>query len=195
MSADTDTRTGYMLGAVLNAFLLYVVHALPGWDVRVITGDWSAVLYPVTVALGVQVAGNLFLFWKANPFRHRLMHVFFDFTSIAALWRIIRAFPFDFSALGFAAGGTVIRVLLYLALAGVFVGMVSNIVRLLGLLAEEKAQKQAAEQEEQPGEAADDNAASASGGRQTGSSGADEGPAESSPDSSGAPREPGGEEQ
>jgi hypothetical protein len=152
MSEDTESRTGYIIGALINAAMLVVVHKLPDWNVKVITEEWTNVLYPVTIALVVQVAGNAFLAWRSSPFRHRLFHVLFDFTSIAALWRIVRVFPFDFAPLGFDAGNTIFRVLLYLALFGVFVGMVSNLIRLFGFLIAEKAEKQEQQaQEEQNG--------------------------------------------
>jgi hypothetical protein len=162
MSADTESRAGYVIGAVLNGALLYVVHMLPSWNVKVVTGDWGQVLYPVTLALAVQVLGNLFLAWRTSPFRHRLLHILFDFTSIAALWRIVRVFPFDFDPLGFAAGNTVFRVLLYLALFGVFVGMVSNVVRLLGIISAEKQQEEDDDRAEQEGES---GGSDGSGGR------------------------------
>ncbi len=142
MSEGTESRTGYVLGAMINAALLVVVHRLPEWNVAMITDEWNQVLYPVSVALGAQVVGNLFLAWHSNAFRHRVLHIIFDFTSIAALWRMVRAFPFDFAPLGFAAGNTALRVLLYVALVGVFVGMVTNLVRLFAHLIEEKEAKQ-----------------------------------------------------
>jgi hypothetical protein len=152
MSEDTESRTGYLLGAVINGALLYVVHALPGWDLRVITDEWSRVLYPVTLALIVQVLGNLFLAWRSNSFRHRLIHILFDFASMAAVWRLVRVFPFDFTSIGFEAGNTVFRVLLYIALFGVFVGMVSSLVRLFGFLVAEKEEKDARAEERDEGE-------------------------------------------
>ena len=52
MSEDTESRTGYIVGALINAAMLVVVHKLPDWNVKVITEEGTEELPAELTELG-----------------------------------------------------------------------------------------------------------------------------------------------
>jgi hypothetical protein len=120
-------RFGYLVAAAVNAVLLYLVNARPGWDaVPFLTDDTTLVLGAVNASITAGLVTNL-VYAVADP---RRLRAFGDAVTTAvglyALVRVWQVFPFD------VADGwtTVLRVLLVVGIAGSGVAIVSALVRL-----------------------------------------------------------------
>ena len=120
-------RSGYVVAAAVNALLLYLVNARPGWDaVPFLTEDTTLVLGAVNASMTAGLLANL-LYLIADP---RRLRAFGDAVTTAiglyATVRVWQVFPFDVTD----GWTTVLRVLLVVGIAGSGIAIVSALVRL-----------------------------------------------------------------
>lgn len=128
--STASRRGGYVVAAVINAVLLWLIHVSPGWDaVPFLTGDFQRVLWLVDLSLVVTIALNgVYLF--RDP--RRLTAAGAVLTSaigFAAAVRVLQLFPFDFGTSGFWP--VVFRVLLWIAVVGSGIAIVANLVAVV----------------------------------------------------------------
>jgi hypothetical protein len=120
-------RFGYVVAVAVNALLLYLVNARPGWDaVPFLTDDTTLVLGAVNASITAGLVVNL-LYLVADPRRLRASGDILTTTiGLYAMARVWQVFPFDVTD----GWTTVLRVLLVVGLAGSGVAIVSGLVRL-----------------------------------------------------------------
>jgi hypothetical protein len=114
----TARRTGYIVAAVVNIVLLFLVNVTPGWEaVPFLTEKMALVLGLVNLSMTAGVIVNiLFALYDARWFK-ALGDILTTGVGLAALVRMLRVFPFDF-------GGSsvdwplVARVLLLIGIVG-----------------------------------------------------------------------------
>jgi hypothetical protein len=120
-------RFGYVVAAAVNAALLYLVNARPGWDaVPFLTDDTTLVLAAVNASITAGLVANL-LYLVADP--RRLRAVGDAVTTAVGLYAMVRlwqVFPFDVTD----GWTTVLRVLLGVGIVGSGVAIVSALARL-----------------------------------------------------------------
>ena len=123
-------RIGYVVVVVIDALVLYAIHAWPGWDaVPFLTADTELVLPIVTASLVAGIVANL-AFVVADPPRFK---AFGDLVTtaiaLAATVRVWQVFPFDFGE-GFD-WALVARVFLVLGIVGSLLGMAVQLTTIV----------------------------------------------------------------
>ena len=120
-------RGGYVIAGVINAVLLWLIHVWPGWDaVPFLTGDFTAVLWLVDVSLVVTIALNLVYLVRDPRWLTAAGAVLTTAIGLAAVVRLLQVFPFDFGGSGFWP--PVFRILLWVALVGSVIAIITNAV-------------------------------------------------------------------
>ena len=129
-SPPTGKRFGYLLAAVINAVLVYVVHNLLTWDVApFLTDAFEKVVPIITISLIATAIFNvIYIFFDAAWFKS-LTQIGLLGVSIAATARFYQVFPFDFSDYEFD-WATLAKVVMILAIVGAVVGIVAEFRKL-----------------------------------------------------------------
>lgn len=119
-----------MIGAAINATLIYVVNNLLAWDLLpFLTSDFDRVVGLVTVSLGAGVVCNgAYVVHDGVPFKP-LCEIVMAGISMVVTVRVLQVFPFDFSAYEFE-WGTLARVILIAAIVGIAIGILVELSRL-----------------------------------------------------------------
>jgi hypothetical protein len=137
MSATTKSRTpvarrtGYVIALLVNTLLIYLVNVWPGWAVLpFLTAGMVQVLPLINLSLVAGIAMNLIYLAYDERWLVAVGELTTTGIGLAAIVRLWQVFPFDF-ATG-SAWVTVIRVLLLMAMAGSVIGIVVQVVTLLG---------------------------------------------------------------
>lgn len=129
-------RVGYLIGAAVNAALLYLVNGWPGWQqVPVLTGDTRQVLGLVNLSLAAGLAANL-VYVAYHPGWLRIVgDAVTSGIGLAVTVRVLQVFPFDLH------GGWVpaVRGLLVVAAVGTGIAVLVHVVALLRWLATVRA--------------------------------------------------------
>ena len=122
-------RAGYVVAAVVNAVMLYLVNRWPGWEaVPFLTDATVLVLGIVNASFVVGIVANL-VYLVADPPRLRAVgDLVTTGVGIAAIVRVWQVFPFD---LGGTPWEVVVRVLLVVAMFGSGVAIIVALVRLV----------------------------------------------------------------
>ncbi|HEV7186360.1 MAG TPA: hypothetical protein VGN28_00555 [Blastococcus sp.] len=123
-------RAGYVVAAVINGVLLWLIHVWPGWDaVPFLTADFATVLWLVNLSLVVTIALNLVYLVRDPQWLTAAGAVVTTAIGLAAIVLMMQVFPFDFGDSGFWP--VVFRVLLWVALVGSIVGIIANLVTVV----------------------------------------------------------------
>ena len=122
-------RAGYIVAAVVNAVMLYLVNRWPGWEaVPFLTDATVLVLGIVNASFVVGIVANI-VYLVADPPRLRALgDLVTTGVGIAAMVRVWQVFPFD---LGGTPWEVVVRVLLVVAMFGSGVAIMVALVRLV----------------------------------------------------------------
>src|SRR3954467_4855602 len=89
-------RFGYLVGAAVNALLLYLANVRPGWHVvPFLTEDFAQVLVWVNASLLAGVVTNLVYLAHDSRWLTSLGGLVTTGIGLAALVRILQVFPFD----------------------------------------------------------------------------------------------------
>ena len=128
--STASRRAGYVVAAVINAVMLWLIHGWPGWDaVPFLTADFDKVLWLVDLSLVVTIALNV-LYLIRDPRRLTAAgSIVTTAIGLAAAVRLLQIFPFDLGDSGFWP--VVFRVLLWVAIVGSGIGIIANVVTLV----------------------------------------------------------------
>lgn len=123
-------RSGYVGAILVNAVFLYALNRWPGWDaVPFLTPDTERVIGIVNASIITGIVANG-IYVLADPPRLRALgEIVTSAVGLAAVVRIWRIFPFDFSG-GFP-WDVVARVLLVLGIVGCGIGILAALARLV----------------------------------------------------------------
>jgi hypothetical protein len=129
--SDVGRRVGFVIGAVVNAVLLWWVNISPGWQVvPFLTDDMRQVLGLVNASLAVGLVSSLvsavLLWFRLRAFDDLVQNA----VGLAALVRLWQVFPFDLGGQGFD-WDLVVRCALVLGMVGSVVGALVALVRLV----------------------------------------------------------------
>lgn len=95
---STGRRLGYLVGALVNLVLLFLVNRWPGWQAVPFLTDEAADLIPLlNAALWFGVGSNLVLAAWSPPWLRALVDLVSTSFSLAVLLRLARTMPFDFA--------------------------------------------------------------------------------------------------
>jgi len=125
-----ESRISYLIGIIINFFVLYAVNKAPEWNIVFLTEEYVDVRQILAAAILVQLAGSVILIILRTAVMHYLLHVIFNFVTVYALYRLIVVFPFDFASLGAPAVGTILKILLSISLIATIIGLISNMYKL-----------------------------------------------------------------
>ena len=130
-ASATARRAGYLIGFVVNGILLYLVNERPGWrEVPFLTERMTDVLPLINLSLLVGAAANLLYVVQDAAWVRSLGQIVVAAVGIAAAWRMLQVFPFDFSPYAFD-WATVARWVLAVAIFGSAISIIVELVRLV----------------------------------------------------------------
>jgi hypothetical protein len=129
-------RGGYLLSILVNGAVLYGLNVWPGWSfVPFLTAEFAQVLDLMNVSLVVTgVANVLYLLYDGVRFK-AIGDLVILGVGIAVLVQLWQVFPFDFTAVWaptWLDWVVITRVLLAIALIGSALGVVAQLVLLIG---------------------------------------------------------------
>ena len=125
-------RFGHLVTIVVSLALLYLANGLPNWNTPIITNDWPDVLWAVNLSLGATIVANL-IFLAFDPWWFReSVQIALTGLSIIVLGTLYRVFPFD---LGQARYDQLARLVLLVAILGVSIALIAELVSLARALA------------------------------------------------------------
>lgn len=128
---DRAKKFGYGVAVVVNAALLVVVINLLDWDLLpFLTEEFGAVVPWISLSLVASIAANLVYQFDDRPTVRAAGDVATSALSLIATYRLLEVFPFDFSSQRFD-WGTVVRVLLVVAMVGAGIGILAALGRLV----------------------------------------------------------------
>jgi hypothetical protein len=130
-ASGTGRRIGYVVAVIINAALLYLINARPGWQTwDVLTADFLTVLWIINLSLSLSLIANaLYLVYDAPWFR-AMCELVLAVVSLIVAVRVYQVFPFDFTA--FAYAWTVLaRVVLVIAMFGSAIAIIVQFVNLI----------------------------------------------------------------
>ncbi len=132
--SPASRRFGYLLGAGINAVLIWVVNVAPGWWwVPFLTEEFGRVVWLITLSLLVGVAVNLGQMAFDPPWARRLGDTVTAAFGVIIFWRLWSIFPFELSP-GWSGWTTPLRVVLLLATIGIAIGLLASFAQFLWLL-------------------------------------------------------------
>jgi len=137
-SASTQSvgarRTGYVIAALINAVMLWLVNVAPGWDVvPFLTPEFSRALGVINASMVAGLVVNLVYLVRDPRWLTALGAVVTTAIGLAAIVALLRVFPFAFDAGGFD-WAVVTRILLIVGLVGSCIGLGVNLVALVRAL-------------------------------------------------------------
>jgi hypothetical protein len=128
--STASRRGGYVVAAVTNAVLLWLIHVWPGWDaVPFLTRDFEAVLWLIDLSIVVTIALSLVYLLRDPRWLTAAGAVVTTAIGLGASVRMLQVFPFDFGDSRFWP--VVFRVLLWVAVIGASIGIIANLVTLV----------------------------------------------------------------
>lgn len=124
-------RTGYVIAALVNAVLLYLVNVWPGWEeLPFLTSETTEVLGWVNVSMIAGIITNLVYVGRDTNRVRAAGDLVTTGIGLVAMVRIWQVFPFDFDLSGLD-WAIVARVFLVIGIVGSAIAMVVRLVSLL----------------------------------------------------------------
>lgn len=124
-------RIGYVVAAVMNGALLYVVNNLLAWDLLpFLTDGFSRVLWILNLSLLASLLANVMWIWFDPVWLKATAQIALNAISLAVTVRLWNVFPFDFSSYSFD-WETVARVVLVIGGVGLSIGILVEVVNLV----------------------------------------------------------------
>jgi hypothetical protein len=124
-------RAGYVVTAVCDATLLYLLNVWPGWQaVSFLTEDTGQVLGLVNLSLAAGLVANLVYLARDAPVVKSLGDLVTTGIGLAVLVRVWQVFPFDFAGWSVDWSGLV-RVVLGVGIVGSVIGIAVQVASLL----------------------------------------------------------------
>ena len=138
-------QTGYAIAIAVNAGLIYVVTHLLEWDLLgFLTDEFEAVVPIIVFSLIVNIVVNFAYLWYDDEWFKTLGQLVSNVVALVATVRLFTVFPFDFSGYGFNVelGSApfdlnwefVTRAVLILAMVGLGIAIISEGVKLIGIV-------------------------------------------------------------
>jgi hypothetical protein len=124
-------RGGYVVSILINAVVIYLLDAQPGWRaLPFLTPATAQVIGLITLTLAAGIAANV-LYFIADPPRLRAFGDLITLTiSLVTTVRIVQVFPFAFHG-SMAFWTQIVWILLIVGIVGVCIGLVYSLVILV----------------------------------------------------------------
>ena len=131
ISGRSTRRIGYVVTILVNGVVLFIMNSLLNWEWPPwLTPEFAEVLPLINASiLATMIVTTIYLFYDAPAFK-QLAEMLTLAISIAATARTLSVYPFDFSAYTFN-WDIVMRGILVVALFGMTVGLIVNLVKLI----------------------------------------------------------------
>jgi hypothetical protein len=129
-ASAASRRAGYLIGALINVVLLWLVNVWPGWDVLpFLTDDTPRVLGIVNASMVAGVVVDVVLAVRNPDWLVAVGNLVTTGIGLAAVVAVWRVFPLAFED-GFD-WSTIARILLVVAVVGSVIALVVNVVKLV----------------------------------------------------------------
>ena len=122
--AAIQTKVEYVINALVNLAMIYIVGKLSGWF-HFFTSDFSKVLTLFYISYGITTLFYVIFLFYDKPLFKSIVKVVMNFISIVVLIRLLNVFPFDFSMLG-KTFETIFKFVMILSIFGIIIGTVTE---------------------------------------------------------------------
>jgi len=123
-------KVGYLVAVLVNGAMLVFVNVRPGWqELSFLTEDFAGILWLINLSMVAGAVVNVVYLWYDPAWFKSVCQVGVSAIGLTAAIRMLRVFPFDFSAYSFN-WATLTRLLLVLAVFGSVVAIMVELVRL-----------------------------------------------------------------
>jgi len=130
-SGRSARRFGYTVAICINAVLLYLVNATPGWQaVPFLTDEVPAALDWVNASIVAGIVANFLYVLVDRPRFRAFGELVVTLIGLAALVRLWQVFPFTFDNEG-VPWSTVVRWVLAVGMVGSVIAVIVNFVKLV----------------------------------------------------------------
>lgn len=124
-------RAGYVIGALVNAVILWLVNVSPGWQaLPFLTAEFESVVPLVNASISVGLVANLVYVVADPPWLRAAGDAIVPAVGLIPLIALWRTFPFVFEGQTFD-WELVVRILLGAGIVGSLIGIVVAVVSLL----------------------------------------------------------------
>jgi hypothetical protein len=138
-SKRVGRKVGYAVAIACNIALLVIANNILDWGwLPWLTEEFRQVLPVMNVSLGASIAANIVYLVYDPPGFKATAELGLLIISLIVTIRFLQVFPFDFTAYEFG-WGTLARWLLVLAIVGICIGMLVQVVQLVRLGAQRAA--------------------------------------------------------
>lgn len=132
-----EKKAGELVGAVVgNIIALAVINTVLLWRQHtqgVILESWVSILWAANLSLIVQLAGNAILaFYRPARF-YSFLQLVFAALGLLSIFVFYSVFPLDFAAISLSWINTLVRVVLWVGMAGTAIAIVVWLVRFFGV--------------------------------------------------------------
>lgn len=97
-----------------------------------LTDRYTEVLWAINLSIAVRIAGNFILIFIHPRFLHHIFNAAFSLVSIIPIAVLISIFPFSFSAVTGPWLDKLLKIALFIALAGTIISVIVHLVKFLG---------------------------------------------------------------
>ncbi len=127
-------RTGYLIAAAINATMLYLINASPGWQaLPFLTADTAQVLLIVNLTIAANLAVDVVYLAYDAPWWKAVGDLITAAVGLASAIRLLQVFPFDFTGYAFN-WALAVRVILIVGVIGISIAIVVQIVAVIRAL-------------------------------------------------------------
>lgn len=124
-------RFGYLLAIAVNLVLLYLINVAPGWQaVSWLTPAAAELVGLANLSLAVGIAANALFVLADPPWFKALGDALVTAVAAILTGRLLQVYPFDFTGWG-TDWSWLVTTVLVVALIGMIIAVVVNIVRFL----------------------------------------------------------------
>jgi len=131
VSHRASRRVGYVVSAVIDVIVLWLVNVSPGWEaIPWLTSGFAGLLWLVNLSLALNLLFNAVYVVNDAAWFRALGDFVLAAISLVVSARLLAVFPFDFSAYSFD-WATLARVVLWVGVLGSIIAMIAAVARLL----------------------------------------------------------------
>ena len=129
-TVQRSSRAGFIITILVNIGVYIVVNRLAGWNISFLLDSWKDVVPFINISIYVTVIANILFLFYSDFWFYNLAHVGLNGLAIFVMYKVVRIFPFDFTAIGHEWINTGLVIVIIVGIGGVTIAMIARIARV-----------------------------------------------------------------